>query len=48
VKYQLIRDTIPKCLACGEPLRSSPVYDGFPNCKRKRCLAKRAKKQEST
>jgi hypothetical protein len=42
-RYQYHPNTggVPHCLSCGEPLRSWPVYDGFPNCKRKRCLAKR-------
>jgi hypothetical protein len=34
--------TVPCCAACGERLRSSPVYDGYPFCKRKRCVKKRA------
>ena len=29
------------CKACGEPLRSSPIYDSQP-CNRKRCKKKRA------
>ena len=37
------------CKACGNYLRSSPIYDGWPHCKRKRCIAKRlASETEAT
>ena len=46
MKYQLDPRTgePPRCPACGEWLRSDPVYDGgkdWPMCSRKRCIAAR-------
>jgi len=34
------------CRSCGEPLRSHPVFDSFPFCKRVKCMKRRGLEPE--